>query len=212
MDPFLEDQEWEDFHPTFNTVVRETLAPLVRPRYLARVERRVYIDHPGESLEAFRRGDLVVIDVAGKGQVRQSPTPSGAIVAVECELPLPEERRETFLVIREHETQQVVTVLETLSPANKRAGRDGRREYLRKRETILASQTNLVELDLLRGGARPPMVGALPPGDADVWLDLQAAFSIVYDHAGYDLSLDYQATLTPPVSDEDAAWIAELMK
>jgi hypothetical protein len=27
MDPFIEDQEWEDFYSTFNTVIRETLAP-----------------------------------------------------------------------------------------------------------------------------------------------------------------------------------------
>ena len=27
MDPFLELQEWEDFHTTFNTVLRECLSP-----------------------------------------------------------------------------------------------------------------------------------------------------------------------------------------
>ena len=44
MDPFIEDQEWEDFHSTFNTVLRESLAPGVEPRYIVRVERRVYVE------------------------------------------------------------------------------------------------------------------------------------------------------------------------
>ena len=42
MDPFLESQEWEDFHTTFNTILRERLGPSLEPDYLVRVERRVY--------------------------------------------------------------------------------------------------------------------------------------------------------------------------
>jgi hypothetical protein len=59
---------------------------------------------------------------------------------------------------------EIVTVIETLSPANKRASSDGREQYLAKRQEILQSRTNLVELDLLRGGKRLPVVG-MPPGD-----------------------------------------------
>jgi hypothetical protein len=83
---------------------------------------------------------------------------------VECLLPGPLEHRETYLVIRELPSMEVVTVIETLSPSNKRASTDGREQYLEKREEILRSRTNLVELDLLRGGKRLPVI-ALPPGD-----------------------------------------------
>ena len=48
------------------------------------------------------------------------------------------------------------------SPANKRPGGDGR-EYLRKREEVLQSRSHLVELDLLRDGARLPMRTRLRP-------------------------------------------------
>ncbi|MCW5851998.1 MAG: DUF4058 family protein, partial [Anaerolineae bacterium] len=51
------------------------------------------------------------------------------------------------------------------SPVNKRAGSDGRREYLAKRETVLRSAAHLVELDLLRGGDRLPTIEPLPPAD-----------------------------------------------
>lgn len=72
---------------------------------------------------------------------------------------------ERFLEIRLRETREVVTVLELLAPSNKRAGSEGRRGYLAKREQILSSRTNLVELDLLRGGERLPIIPALPPAD-----------------------------------------------
>lgn len=75
------------------------------------------------------------------------------------------EHREAYLTVRLLETLEVVTVIEVLSPTNKRRGSDGQREYLAKRETVLTSGTHLVELDLLRGGERMPTVESLPLGD-----------------------------------------------
>jgi len=68
-------------------------------------------------------------------------------------------------VLRDRETLRIVTLIELLSPTNKRAGGDGREQYLDKREEIIQSRTNLVELDLLRGGQRLPMQGDLPRAD-----------------------------------------------
>jgi len=164
MDPFLEAQEWEDFHTTFNTVLREYLGPSLEPNYLVRVERRVYVEAVGVEPETMRRADIAVVAV-------DSGPPSGlrshgvGNMTAECELPMPIERQETYLVIRDRETMKVVTVIEVLSPSNKRRNGDGRREYLTKRTEILSSPTHLVELDLLRGGMRLPVVGSLPPGD-----------------------------------------------
>ncbi len=47
--------------------------------------------------------------------------------------------------------------------------------------------------------------------DPDVLLDLQAAFSAVYDRARYDLTLNYAAELQPPLPQEDAEWMRELL-
>src|SRR5258708_27932804 len=58
-------------------------------------------------------------------------------------------------------SSEVVTVIELLSIANKEGS--VRREYLAKRERILASSVHLVEIDLLRGGDRVPMEEAFPP-------------------------------------------------
>ncbi len=166
MDPFLESQEWDDFHYSLNAAIRDALSPRLAPRYFVRVERRVYVESPGEADPLFRRPDVSVLwtgETAGGTAVAAAPATS--LEPFECELPIPEERRETYLLIRRQETMEVVTVLETLSPSNKRPGGDGRREYLQKREEVLHSSSHLVELDLLRGGARLPMSSPLPPGD-----------------------------------------------
>ncbi len=67
------------------------------------------------------------------------------------ELELPEEVRESYLEVRDISTGRVVTVLELLSPKNKRNG-EGRSAYERKRNQVLASVTHFVEIDLLRRG------------------------------------------------------------
>jgi hypothetical protein len=247
MDPFIEDQEWEDFHSRFNNVVSEELAPAVEPRYIVRVERRIYVEHGLGDDGQVRWADVSVLWSASDAPtaVPSAANANASVAPVECLLPVPQERRETFLVIRERKTMEVVTVIETLSPANKRASSDGREQYLAKREEILASRTNLVELDLLRAGKRLPMVGLpagdyfaivsrghrrpradvycwtlrhplptipvpLQAGDAEVSLDLQRAFTTVYDRARYQLSLDYSAPLQAPLSESDQVWLRQL--
>jgi len=168
LDPFIEVQEWSDFHATYMTVIRELLTPQIRPRYIVRVERRVYLEQP------LQEPDLAIPDVAilerpDVPESRPAGTVAGetapAIAAVECLLPEPEEHREYYLVLRDRETLRIVTLIELLSPAHKRVGSEGRQQYLDKREEILQSRTNLVELDLLRGGERLPMQSKMPWGD-----------------------------------------------
>jgi hypothetical protein len=164
VDPYLECADWEDFHTTFNTVMRELLVPLVRPHYLVRVERRVYVDHEWEEeLSRQIRPDVALIDT-GSGQTRQPHASTGSVM-LERQIPMPREREETYLVIRSAGDAAMICVIETLSPSNKRPGSDGRRAYMQNRDEILASQTHLVEIDFLRGGSRLPILGGDIPGD-----------------------------------------------
>jgi len=89
MDPFLEEQEWSDFDLTFNTVVREVLAPELRPDYLVRAERRVYLEHVGPEPCTFRVGDFAVIarDTSPAGGRMSAGEPAAAAA---CTLPIPE--------------------------------------------------------------------------------------------------------------------------
>ncbi len=94
----------------------------------------------------------------GRGGEERTSKRSGTPTVIEVELPIGAEVRETFLEVRTASEGEVVTVLELLSPANKRFG-TGRRMYLDKRELILSTRTSLVELDLLRAGDATPTVG-----------------------------------------------------
>jgi Protein of unknown function (DUF4058) len=80
-----------------------------------------------------------------------------------AELPLPEEVTERYLEIRTVPEQQVITVIEILSPSNKLT-REGRGQYEGKRLKVLGSATHLVEIDLLRSGHPFPMKA---PGSND---------------------------------------------
>ena len=56
----------------------------------------------------------------------------------------------------------MITVIELLSPSNKSG--IGRGQYIEKREALLERRLNLVELDLLRAGARLRLARPLPGG------------------------------------------------
>jgi hypothetical protein len=169
MDPFIESQVWEDFHHVFVETIREILMPQLRPRYVARVEVRVYIEHDTDAWADVIRPDMTVLEPKGqfvpsKGAAMSSPATGPHVVT----LPMPETRRESYLTIRERETAEVVAILVVLSPSNKRAGSSGRQEYLRKRDDVLQSRAHLIEVDLLRGGERMPTLGPFPPSDYHV--------------------------------------------
>ena len=165
MDPFLESQEWEDFHTRLNTIISELLSPRLEPRYIVRIERRVYVESRVGDYPPFVRSDAAVLKESEAAGGRASGTGSATMLEpFECQLPMSEQHREVYLVIRLRKTMEVITVLETLSPGNKRARSDGRREYQQKREAVAQSPAHLVEFDLLRGGLRLP-AAPLPPAD-----------------------------------------------
>jgi hypothetical protein len=59
---------------------------------------------------------------------------------------------EAFVAIRNRKSRALVTVIEVMSPTNKIRGSEGRRSFLRKKQEVLASDVNWVEIDLLRSG------------------------------------------------------------
>jgi hypothetical protein len=74
-----------------------------------------------------------------------------------------EEVHETRIDILHRPERHLVGVLEMLSPTNKSG--DGFLEYRAKRKAILQQSIHLVELDLLLGGSRMPLLRPLPGGD-----------------------------------------------
>ena len=52
----------------------------------------------------------------------------------------------------------------------------------------------------------------LLPGDADMALDLQQAFTMTYDLLGYDLAVDYTQPAEIPLTQQDAVWVDTLLR
>jgi hypothetical protein len=165
MNPYLEHPElWPEVHHLLIGVLAETLNPQLLPKYRVAVEKRVYqtiaedtllIGVPDVAIAKFRE---VPSSDASDQMVATVPKP------VSVTLPMPLEIKEGYLEVREVASQQVVTVIEILSPANKKLGK-GYDAYMAKREEILASQTHLVEIDLLRGGTPMTYQGNVPAYD-----------------------------------------------
>lgn len=157
MDPYLEHpQSWPNFHHRLITAIAISLGPQLRPTYRVVVEEAIY-QTEGQNSVLVGIPDVAV----QKARRTQSNQESANGVQTEIaqpilvDLPMPEVVRQGYLEIRNVATSEVVTVMEVLSPTNKRPG-EGRRTYEAKRQTILASPTNLVEIDLLRQW--PPIV------------------------------------------------------
>lgn len=150
MDPYLEHpQSWPNFHHRLITAIAIDLAPQLRPKYRVVVEEALYQTQGQDSL-------LVGIpDVAAQKTANALERAAAAVSAalavqpLEVELPMPEVIRQGYLEIRDVITSEAVTVIEVLSPTNKRPG-EGRKTYEAKRQVLLASPVNLVEIDLLR--------------------------------------------------------------
>jgi hypothetical protein len=164
MDPYLEERDlWPGIHASLIVSLQRALVPLVRPKYHVIIEERVY---EGVQGEVDIVGDLTVVGrsepaAGSNGRGGGGLRGEGHASVLTVELPKPVEIRERYLEIRRTGSRDVVTVIEILSPSNKRRGR-GRDEYEKKRMEIAGATTNLVEIDLLRAGEPLPVAG--PPG------------------------------------------------
>lgn len=167
MNPYLEQEgDWQGFHLLLLARIHEALVPQVRPKYFVTTEQLLFIhEEPAERRRLAGRADVAVVDeraasTEGRttvtGAATQAPAYAVQPVAVDIE-------KHRYLEIRDRHTRDVVTVVEVLSPSNKRPGGD-RNQYLAKRHQLLSAGVNLVEIDLLRGYGRLPLDG-LPPCD-----------------------------------------------
>jgi hypothetical protein len=158
MDPYLEDPElWGDVHHGLISQIRAALTPKLRPKYLARVELRVYVEDEDDPARRERVPD-VRVEVGKKRSDGHGPAPRAFREVPEpivAEMPL-EEIEDAYLAIKHRETGALVTVIEVLSPSNKVENSAGRKSFLEKRSEVMSSDVHRVEIDLLRRGARIP--------------------------------------------------------
>ena len=165
MDPYLELQPyWSDFAPSLLAGIRNALLSQLLPRYDVRIEEYLMLTEEDHLLHRVRPD----VTVSATSQWSPSGEASAAVAdatTTELEYPPYELQTQRRLRIIHRPTERLVTAMELLSPSNKAPGEGGLAAYLEKRAELLTCRCHLIELDLLRGGERLPMVGKLPPGD-----------------------------------------------
>jgi hypothetical protein len=153
MDPFLEGEMWQEFHGTFANAIRGQLLTHLKPKYIALLAKRFTFGDPVLGIARTIYPDVHIVR-----QTREAYTVAGAPVELQNLLPVPVPY--LAIEIRDVAERRLITVIEILSPENKR-GR-GFRDYATKRVEILETDTHLIEIDLLRLGQRIELIGELP--------------------------------------------------
>ncbi len=173
MDPYLESPIiWLDVHHGLISESQAALNPVLHRGYVARVELRVYIsdeDDPGrEALVPPLRVPDVRVERSPRRRGAKQPKPKPALAVTEPLIVptlMDEEVEEAFLKIIQVEPEELVTVIEVLSPTNKIRGSRGRASFMAKRHEIMNTEVHWVEIDLLRADVpsvtNPPCVPAI---------------------------------------------------
>ena len=160
MDPYLEAPAiWPDFHEALAAQLRADLNASLPAPYYARLEMRSeigIIENGGSSHRVV--SDVAIASsaasVVGQPSVAVLPTAGRAATKPVTVTVRVDPIRHSFVEIRDpSQGHQLITLIEIVSPSNKRSGAD-RRAYLQKQRELLDSDANLVELDLLRAGDR----------------------------------------------------------
>ncbi len=157
MNPYLE-RHWRDVHARLIVYACDSLQAQLPDGLIARIEERVYVDYPRESITRLIHPDIRVSDLrqpvpsssAGTAAaVLEAVDISSRIIVEEEEVPIVE----TYIEVVDPAGGLVITVIEVLSVADKVPG-EGLEVYLNKQKGLLEAGVNLVEIDLLRTGQR----------------------------------------------------------
>jgi Protein of unknown function (DUF4058) len=171
MDPYIEACSlWEGFHGHLIEEIYRAIA-LVLPRgYTADTAVRSYVvlmEAEGKD-ENLAKPDVAVTKPITEKKTRKKKAGVAVATPDEAEsVPMQAFIAETFEesfveVYAELEERVLVTCIEALSPSNKRRGTEGYKVYERKRQAMLLGRANFIEIDLLRGGTRMPMLTPWP--------------------------------------------------
>ena len=172
MDPYLEGEMWQEFHETLAGAIRAQLLPQLAPKYVALLAKRYVVDRPALGVFDLPAShaiypDVHIVEPPGR---RIAETRHGAVVVDEPTVEVASYMNvpQLSVEIRDVAQRRLVTIIEILSPANKYG--EGKFEYNQRRVELMRTETHVLEIDLLRQGARIPLQGDVPPAHYYVYL------------------------------------------
>jgi Protein of unknown function (DUF4058) len=172
MDPYIEACGfWESFHNRLIAKIDEALAQVLPRGYTIDIAVRSYIvlmEAEGKD-ENLAKPDVAVTQPRTTRKPRKKKgvvavaVPDEDAESVPMQAFIAETFEESFVEIyAEGEERVLVTCIEILSPSNKRRNTEGYLVYERKRQAMLLGRANFIEIDLLCGGTRMPMLTPWP--------------------------------------------------
>ncbi len=165
MDPYLEGELWMEFHDRLANQISEQLLKSLPERYTALLNKHYWLDDGAlEIVSDARSGfypDVHVVEASrAQEALAEYVVAAPPEQVLELVSPVPQEIPALSVEIRDVAERRLVTVIEILSPGNKRG--KGWEQYNDKRAELLLTRTHLVEIDLLRAGKRIRLIGELP--------------------------------------------------
>lgn len=153
MDPWLENPLFfSSFHNRFVVYLCEVLKRNLPPSYYVDTGERVWVEYTPRYIEPD--ATLLRTDRPSSATATATLPTRTTPVIVRGELVANDETTELFLEVltRRNDDEQIVAVIEVLSPANKSSAGTGLALYRKKQREVLAGRVHLIEIDLLRGG------------------------------------------------------------
>lgn len=127
MSPYLEqDDAWHGFHRRFLPAAAEILGAQLIPSYIVKIGEYVYVhDIPESDRRLVGWADLSI----GSSTKHTRQLQSTELLESPAQLELPElgVERVSHIEILDRRSRELITVIELLSPSNKRPGRDRER-------------------------------------------------------------------------------------
>lgn len=229
MDPYLEGALWTTFHFSFGAELVRQLAPKLRPRYLALPVERLVLAEPGDmeimstqsqtgSLSASVQLATVIPQAVPHVSIEIRDVARRQLVTAIEILSPPNKRGEGRAEYLSKRRRILLSRAHLLELDLLRAG---------QRVPMQQPLPDAPYFVLLSRAERRPMTDVWPitldqplplvpvpllPDDADMLLDLQAAFTATYDLLGYDLIIDYRQPPAVALAPVDAAWADQQLR
>lgn len=194
MDPYLEGSLWITVHYQLIAEIARQLAPRISPRYLALTGEHLFLDIPHVSVEirdCANRQLVTVIEVLSSSDMKGEDR----------------RRRRRILLSSAHLIEidllregKRMPVLEPLPAAPYFV-------FLSRAEDRPKTATWPITLDQ----PLPTVPVPLSPGGADVSLDLQTAFTNIYDLLNYRLAVDYSQGPEVPLEPRDEQLVKKIL-
>ena len=212
MDPFIEAEEWQDFHLSLTAEIKRALVPQLPDHYQLTAELIVKDRDDAEERAGDRsyRPDVgitltdpdenVMNDSGGVATLTPPTKQYAAPVA-----------RQRHLLLRDRRNQRLVTAIEVLSPSNKSSDLG---QHLQKLRTYWHSRVTTIDIDLLRGGSNPYPVGTSEYDE--VWPE--RTYQVVITEPNHRMSLwaigltEKLPTIPVPLSYPDPPAVLDLQR